>query len=73
MVFEVGNAYVATSSGGTAKGPGIFSDLDLVNGYVDNTGWLGWVEVTNYPWCYVVALNKYVYVSEPAGWVYMPR
>lgn len=74
MVFEIGNAHLAVSAGGGApKGPGIFSDLDLVDGYVDSGDWLGRVEVSNYPWCYVVSLGRYIYATEPAGWVFLPK
>ena len=64
---------VQNIGGGSEKGPGIFSEYDLVEGYVDTGSWMGWVYVGQYPWCYLVDLSKYVFVSESAGWVYIPK
>lgn len=74
MVFEVANAFITTSAGtSTPKGPGIFGEYDLINGYVNTGDWLGWVEVTNYPYCWVTNLDKYVFVTDPAGWVFVAK
>jgi len=73
-VFEVGNAYLRLSdevSG--AKGPGAFAEYDLQDGWVNAEGWLGWTEVSGYPWAYVDSLNKYVWITEPAGWLYISK
>lgn len=73
MVFEVANAYLTAETGTTSKGPGVFAEYDLVDGYVDTGDWLGWVYVADYPWSYVLSLEKYIYMSEPAGWAYVPK
>lgn len=73
MVFEVGNAHLATSAGGMEKGPPPFDAYDLVDGYVDTGDWLGLVYVEQAPWAYVVDLASWVYVSDTSGWVYIPK
>jgi len=73
MVFEVANAYLTTTSGGTSVGPGPFSDYELVDGYVDSGAWMGWVYVEDYPWCFLLDLDKHVYVTEEGGWIYVPK
>lgn len=72
MVFEVGNAYIQTSAG-APKGPAPFDDYDLVQGYVDTGAWMGWVYVAQAPWVWVVDLNKWAYVNDKSGWVYIPK
>lgn len=62
-------------------GPGDLSDYE-----VDSQGWLfagnaetdakwfGWVNVTHYPWVYVLDVQKYVYfASGTNGWTYSPK
>lgn len=81
MLFEIGNAFIATITGlGPAMGPGAFADYPLgEDGWLfagdPDTGaaWLGWVFVDLYPWTYSQSLNRFLYVTEPAGWVYIPR
>ena len=81
MVFEVGNAFVATITGlGPTMGPGAFSEYPLgEDGWLfagdeaSGTRWLGWVFVEHYPFVYVADLGKYIYMTEPAGWVFIPR
>ena len=72
MVFEVGNAYIATSAG-AAKGPPPFDDYDLVQGYVDTGSWMGWAYVEQAPWAWLVNLSKWTYVNDKSGWVYIPK
>lgn len=81
------NVYVDTAGenltdptgGGATKGPGIFAEFDVVgDGWVSTAAWMGWVNITNYPWCYSNELNGYMYVnttSDPnfGAWVYHPR
>jgi hypothetical protein len=55
-----------------AKGPGVFSDYDLVDGWVDTGDWMGWVNVDNYPWSYVLDLGVYVYAGGDA-WFYVAK
>jgi hypothetical protein len=71
MVFEVNNAFLSTGAGGTAKGPGVFAEYDLIDGYVNTGDWMGWVEVTYYPWCHVLGIDNWVYAGEPEGWFYV--
>jgi hypothetical protein len=75
MVFEVSNAFLATSTGGsgTPKGPGVFADYDLTDGWVNTGEWLGLVEVSNYPWAYILDLAKYVWFPEASDWVFVPN
>jgi hypothetical protein len=74
MVFEVKNAFIATTAGDvTPKGPPPFDAYDLVDGYVDTGSWLGWTYVENAPWAYVVDLSKWVYVNDTSGWIYLPN
>jgi hypothetical protein len=65
----------AENGGGGDKGPGPFSELDLVDGqFVDTGDWLGgFVDVSGYPWCYVFSLSKYVFFTDSGDWVYVPR
>jgi hypothetical protein len=81
------NIYVDTAGenltdpvgGGTAMGPGIFSEFELTtDGWVSTGSWMGWVNTTNYPWCYSLAYNAYMYVNPDSNasagaWVYHPR
>lgn len=64
---------VQSSGAVSGKGPGVFSDYDLIEGYVDTGDWMGWVYVVHYPWSYVVDLGSYVYVTDSAGWVYVAK
>lgn len=81
MLFEIGNAFVATMMGvGPEMGPGAFSEYPLgEDGWLfagdeaSGTRWLGWVFVEHYPFVYVADLDSYVYMTEPAGWVFIPR
>jgi len=57
---------------GPDMGPGVFSDYELVDGYVNTGDWMGWVYVEDYPWALVVNLNKYVY-SGGNGWFFIRK
>jgi hypothetical protein len=43
------------------------------NGWADTGDWLNWVNVTSQPWIWVISLEKYVYVGDDSGWVYIPN
>jgi hypothetical protein len=55
-----------------AKGPGVFSDYDLVDGYVDTVDWMGFVYVEQYPWCWNVNLAKWIFAGS-GGWFYISK
>lgn len=57
---------------GPVKGPGEFGDFDVIDGYVNTGSWLGWVYVEEYPWCYIVELDKYIYASG-SEWFFIGR
>lgn len=64
----------------TPKGPGVFSELDMVDGgWVDSGSFMGWVWTANYPWVYVSAIGNWAYISEGDGtlatgkWAYVAR
>jgi hypothetical protein len=42
-------------------------------GYADTGDWMGYVWTGNDPWIWNYSLNKYVYVSDDSGWVYIPK
>lgn len=73
MVFDVKNSFLTVSAEvSDPKGPGPFSEYDLIDGYVNTDDWMGWVYVDQYPWCWLVSLDKYVFVSDSGNWVYIP-
>jgi hypothetical protein len=43
------------------------------NGWVDTNDWIGWVNVTYDPWIWSTSLDKYIYIGDGSGWVYVPR
>lgn len=65
------------NGGNGDKGPGVFKDFDLVDGWVSTGDWMGWVNVVNYPWSYSYLLDSYVFISDGTGvggaWAYIPR
>lgn len=42
-------------------------------GWADASDWLGWVNVTNDPWIWVLPLEKYAYIRDASGWVWTPK
>lgn len=40
--------------------------------WVDTGSWLGWVNITFDPWVYSNDLQKYIYVPNDSGWVWVP-
>jgi hypothetical protein len=42
-------------------------------GWADTTPWLGWVNVTDDPWIWVINLGKYIYAGDDSGWAYVPN
>jgi len=71
MVFEIANAHL-TVSDDVVKGPGVFSEYNLVDNWVDTGAWMGQVYVEHYPWAYVDDLQAYVYAGGDA-WVFVPN
>lgn len=43
------------------------------DGYVDTTPWMGWVSVDAQPWIWVVNLNRYAYIVDESGWMFLPK
>ena len=43
------------------------------NGWANTGDWMGWVNVVNQPWIWSLDLNKYIYVNDDSGWVYVPN
>lgn len=64
LTLEFGDAVV--------KGPGVFSDYDVVDGYVNTGDWMGWVYVEEYPYVYVSVLDKYIYAGGDS-WFYVAK
>jgi hypothetical protein len=44
-----------------------------IDGWVDTTNWLGWVNVTSDPWIWIQDLAGYAYISGDSGWVYVAK
>lgn len=45
-------------------------DVDSL-GWVDATDWLGsWVNVSQQPYIFSLALNKYLYITDDSGWIF---
>lgn len=63
VVFSAG-----TSGGNTWNGFPVDEQ-----GWVDTGDWLHFVNVTHDPWIWVLNLNKYVYLGDDSGWVYIPN
>jgi hypothetical protein len=63
------------SSVSTPMGPGVFSDYELTEGYVDTGDWMGYVYVADYPYVYSIALGSWVYSggggSSGGSWFYV--
>ena len=45
----------------------------LETGDVYTGNWLGWVWIGVDPWIWSYALNKYIYLADDSGWVYLSR
>jgi hypothetical protein len=43
------------------------------NGWVNADGWMSWVNVEFDPYIWSTALDKYVYVGDDSGWVYVAK
>ncbi|MCD8483350.1 MAG: hypothetical protein LR015_12235 [Verrucomicrobia bacterium] len=68
-----GTAVAIMDSGPTdPKGPGVFEDYDVENGWVDTGDWLGWVYVEHYPWVFNNSLQNWMYAAVD-GWFYVVR
>ena len=64
--------------GGGAMGPGILSEFQMVGTDVFTDGWMGWLEVSQYPLVYSYSLGSWVFLNEvgagPGGaWAYVYR
>jgi hypothetical protein len=42
-------------------------------GWANTSDWMGWVYVEYDPWVISASLNKYIYVGDDSGWVYVPN
>lgn len=56
----------------TEMGPGVFSEYEMVDGYVDTGDWMGFVWVGAYPWAWNFNLAKWIYAGS-GGWFYIPK
>jgi hypothetical protein len=74
------NIHTQNNPGGEIRGQ--LSEIEMTwNGYpldasgqYANTGtWMGWVKVDLAPWIWNLTLQKYLYVADGSGWVYIPR
>jgi len=68
-------------------GPGYFGNYEVITGtdgqqLVDTGAWLGWVEVTSYPWVYMYSTSSWEYMADPdmtgdkdagGAWLYLVR
>ena len=74
--LRVGKTWESVTPGGAVTPK--WGEWPLVSGnYVDTGNFLGWLEVSQDPWVWCLALNKYLYIPEnfvtPSGaWVYVP-
>lgn len=42
-------------------------------GWANTESWLGWVNVTHEPWVISASLDRYIYLPDDSGWVYIPK
>lgn len=81
-----GEIYVLTKRDGVVRklihesepqsGYGIFEGYPWIQRWIDTGSFIGFVEVSKYPWTWVDRLGKYVYAAPseaPSGWIYFPR
>jgi hypothetical protein len=45
----------------------------LESGWVDTGNWFGWAFVSQAPWVWSSSLDKFVFVEDDSGWIYVPR
>ena len=42
-------------------------------GWADTEGWIGWVNITDDPWIWVINLGHYIYLPSDTNWAFVPR
>jgi hypothetical protein len=62
--------YLEVTTGGAEDWYGYAVDA---NGWANTEGWMSWVNVTFDPWIWATALDKYVYLEDDSGWVYVAK
>ena len=55
---------------------GMFNGFEVVDGWVDTGDFVGWVNITHYPYVYLLSMEAYGYAAPSDsgdGWLYIPN